>query len=260
MLSIIFLLPFVWMVSTSLKYPPQIHTYPPTWIPNPVAFSNYPDAIKYMPFFRYLRNTLYYCILTVLGVTISSTLVAYSLARIDWPGRDILFIITLSIMMLPGFVTVIPMYIFFHKLGWINTYRPLIIPSFFGSAFYIFLLRQFLMTIPKELSDAAYIDGASEILVFARIIVPLIKPAILVVILFQFLGAWKDFFGPLVYLSKEELYPISLGLQNYLSAHGHPEWGFMMAAATLTTLPVIILFFFTQRQFIEGITLTGLKM
>jgi multiple sugar transport system permease protein len=259
-LSGLFLLPLVWMVSTSLKYPPQIHTYPPTWIPNPIAWSNYPNAVKYMPFLRYIRNTLYYCVFTVIGVTLSSTLVAYSLSRLNWPGKNILFIITLAVMMLPGQVTVIPIYIFFHRLGWINTYKPLIIPTFFGNAFYIFLLRQFLMTIPKELSDAAYVDGASEIQILIHIISPLVKPAILVVILFQFLGAWKDFFGPLIYLSKEELYPISLGLQNYLSAHGHPEWGFMMAAAVLTTLPIIVLFFFTQRQFIEGITLTGLKM
>lgn len=254
-----YVLPFLWMISTSLKYPAQITKFPPIWIPRPVAWSNYPDALSYMPFFVYLKNTVIYCALTVIGVTLSSCLVGYSFAKLEWPGRNILFIATLSTMMLPPQVTLIPVYIMFRSFGWVNSYKPLIIPTFFGNAFFIFLLRQFFMTIPEELSDSARMDGASELGILAKIILPLSRPAIAVVILFQFLNSWKDFLGPLIYLNKEATYPISLGLQQYLSMHGQPEWGLLMAASTLTAIPVLTLFVVCQKTFIEGITLTGLK-
>lgn len=254
-----YIIPFLWMISTSLKFPAQTTRFPPIWIPRPVAWTNYPDAIAFIPFFTYLRNTVVYCALSVIGVTISSCLVGYSFAKLDWPGRDVFFVITLSTMMLPSHVTLIPLYLMFRAFGWMNSYRPLVIPAFFGNAFFIFLLRQFFMSIPEELSDAARIDGASEFGILWQIILPLSRPAIAVVVLFQFLNAWKDFLGPLIYLNDDAKYPLSLGLQQYLSMHGQPEWGLLMAASTLTILPVLALFVLCQKTFIEGITLTGLK-
>ncbi len=259
LISISFILPFFWMISTSLKIPRQVMVFPPVWIPNPTAWQNYPDALDYMPFFTYAYNTTVYCVLTVLGVTLSCSLVAYGFSRIQWPGRDIFFVITLATMMLPYQVTLIPLYILFRSFGWVGSWKPLIVPAFFGNGFYIFLLRQFFMTIPFELSDAASIDGASELRIYSRLILPLSKPALAVVILFQFLFAWRDFLGPLIYLTDDSKYPLSLGLSSYLSVHGQPEWGLLMAAATMMTLPIVIIFFFAQRTFIQGIALTGLK-
>jgi multiple sugar transport system permease protein len=191
-------------------------------------------------------------------VVFSCSLVAYGLARVHWPGRDVLFLLTLGTMLLPFEVTLVPLFIVFRTLGWVGTFLPLIVPSFFGSAFYIFLLRQFMMTLPMELSDAARIDGAGEFRIFWAIAVPLIRPALAVVALLQFLFAWGDFLGPLIYLTDQSTYTISLGLQQYNTQYG-TEWGQLMAASTLLTIPVIILFFLTQRTFIQGITLTGLK-
>lgn len=257
-LGIIFLVPFIWLLSTSLKTDPQIFLFPPRWIPDPLTFSQYYLALTTIPFFLYTRNSLILCVSTVIGVVFSCSLVSYGLARIRWPGRDLLFMLTLATMLLPFEVTLVPLFIVFRTLGWVGTFLPLIVPSFFGSAFYIFLLRQFMMTLPMELSDAARIDGASELRIFLSIALPLIRPALAVVALLQFLGAWGDFLGPLIYLTDQSTYTISLGLQQYNTQYG-TEWGQLMAASTLLTLPVIILFFFTQRTFIQGITLTGLK-
>ena len=257
-IAITWVLPLVWMVSTSLKVDAQVMRFPPIWIPHPIDWANYPEALAFIPFFLYMRNTLIVCAGCVLGALFSCPAVAYGLSRIQWPGRDVLFIITVATMMLPFQVIMLPLFVFFRKLGWINTWLPLIVPSFFGSAFYIFLLRQFFMTIPMELSDAARIDGASEFGIFARIILPLTKPAVAVIILFQFLSQWSNFMGPLIYLNESKLYTISLGLQQYSWEH-NTEWAYLMAASTLVTLPVIIIFLFTQHTFIEGITLTGLK-
>ncbi|SHE36991.1 carbohydrate ABC transporter membrane protein 2, CUT1 family [Caldanaerobius fijiensis DSM 17918] len=258
MVGILFFFPFAWMVSTSLKPDAQIFKWPPQWIPHPFMWSNYPKALTFVPFFLYLKNTLTICIFTVLGVVLSCTLVAYGFSRIQWPGRDILFIIMISTMMLPYQVTMIPMFIVFKKLDWVNTFLPLTVPAFFGNAFYIFLLRQFFMTIPFELSDAAKIDGCSEWRIFWQIILPLAKPALATVTLFQFLGAWNDFMGPLIYLNDQAKFTVSLGLQSFVSSYG-TQWGLLNAAATVFTLPIIILFFFTQKTFIQGITMTGLK-
>jgi multiple sugar transport system permease protein len=256
--GISFLLPFYWLISTSLKSDTQLFQMPPAWIPSPAQWKNYPEALSYIPFLTYLKNTLFICAMTVLGTVISCSLVGYSFSRIRWRGRNILFIILLSTMMLPFQVTMIPVLIIFKTLGWVGSFKPLIVPSFLGSAFFIFLLRQFFMTIPYELSDAAKIDGCSEFGIYSRIILPLAKPALATVVLFTFIGAWNDFLGPLIYLSQESQYTLSLGLQAFISQHG-AEWSLLMAASTVMIMPIVVLFFFTQKTFIQGITLTGLK-
>jgi multiple sugar transport system permease protein len=253
-----FMLPFFWMLSTSLKSDLQIFNIPPVWIPNPVIWSNFPRALMIFPFLTYLKNTLFYCILCVIGTMISSSLVAYAFSRMEWKWRNAVFILVLSTMMLPFQVTMIPLFILFRRLGWVGTFKPLIVPAFFGSPFFIFLLRQFFMTIPKELSDAAKIDGCSEFGIYARIIIPLSKPALAVVVLFEFLGRWNDFLGPLIYINDELNYTVAIGLQQFVGQH-ESEWALLMAASTAITIPIIILFFFTQRTFIQGIALTGLK-
>lgn len=258
LLGIVFLVPFIWLLSTSLKTDPQIFLFPPRWIPAPFTLLQYHLALTTIPFFVYTRNSLIFCGFTVVGVVLSCSTVAYGLARVRWPGRDVLFLFTLATMLLPFEVTLVPLFIVFRTLGWVGTFLPIIVPTYFGSAFYIFLLRQFMMTLPMELSDAARIDGASEFRIFWSIALPLIRPALAVVALLQFLGAWGDFLGPLIYLTDQKTYTISLGLQQYNTQYG-TEWGQLMAASTLLTLPVIVLFFFTQRTFIQGITLTGIK-
>ena len=257
-MSVVFLLPILWMFTTSLKDSSQVMAYPPIWFPWPPKWDNYEIAVKAIPFLLYLRNTVTICVFTIIGTLISSTLVAYSLAKIPWPGRNGLLLLILSTMMLPFPVTMIPLFITFGKLGWINTFKPLIVPSFLGNAFYIFLLRQFFMTIPAELSDAARIDGASELGIFWRIILPLSRPVLAVVALFQFLGAWNDFLGPLIYLHSNEKYTLAIGLQMYRTTN-YVEWELLMAASTLVVIPILVLFFFAQRTFIEGIAITGIK-
>jgi len=256
--SILFILPFVWMVSTSLKSDAQIFVFPPIWIPHPVMWENYLRAVNFIPFFTYFKNTLYLCIMNVTGVIISSSLVAYSFSRIKWHGRDVLFIVLLSTLMVPYQVTMIPLFIIFAKIRWVGTFKPLWVRAFLGIPLYIFLLRQFFMSIPVELSDAAKIDGASELDIFAKLILPLSKPALAVVALFSFIRTWHEFLGPLIYLNNEAKYTLTLGLQQFYTEHT-VEWALLMAISTCITMPVIILFFLTQRTFIEGITLTGVK-
>ncbi|NPV80868.1 MAG: carbohydrate ABC transporter permease [Firmicutes bacterium] len=258
MLSLVFLLPLFWMVSTSLKPDRQIFAFPPIWIPSPLQWSNYATAWTFVPFFTYLKNTLIICGLAVFGALVSCPLVAYGLSKIQWPERDALFILLISTMMIPYQVVMIPVYLVFNKLGWVNTFRPLVVPAFFGIPFYIFLLRQFFMTIPSELDDAARVDGCSEIMILYRVILPLAKPALAVVALFQFIAHWNDFLGPLIYLTDQSKYTLALGLQQFQSGY-HTAWAALMAAATMVTLPIIVLFFFTQKTFIQGITLTGIK-
>ena len=195
----------------------------------------------------------------MIGAVLSNALAAYGFSRVHWPGRDIVFSVVLATMILPGFVTFIPLYLTFNKLGWINTYLPLIVPTFLGSPFYIFLLRQFFMGLPEELSDAARVDGASEARIFSQIILPLAKPSLAVIALFQFIGSWNAFFGPLIYLNDVEKYTISLGIANMRTVYGFMNFGWIMAATVMSVVPIIVLFFFAQRTFIEGIALTGLK-
>lgn len=254
----LFLLPFLWMLSTSLKSDEMLYAYPPVWIPLPPNWMNYPNAVTYIPFFLYLRNTLIIAVLATIGALISCSMVAYSLARIPWPGRNILFIATVATLMLPFQVTLIPLFLVFKNLGWVGDFRPLIVPHFFGGALYIFLLRQFFMTIPMELSEAARIDGASELRTYWSIILPLAKPALATVAIFEFIARWRDYLGPLIYLNDQEYFTLSLGLYQYSSQYGR-EWGLLMAASVLITLPIILLFFFLQKTFVQGIALTGIK-
>jgi ABC-type glycerol-3-phosphate transport system permease component len=256
--AFIFLLPFLWMLSTSLKPDSQLFAYPPIWIPHPLQWANYPKSVSYVPFFTYLKNTLIISLSSMVGVVISSSLAAYSLSRIRWPGRQILFLVTIATLMLPYQVTLIPVFLVFKQLGWVGDFRPLILPQFFGYAYYIFLLRQFFMTIPLELSEAARIDGANEWRTFWSVILPLAKPALAVVAVFQFIRSWTDYLNPLIYLNDQNLYTLQLGLYQYSSQYGR-EWGLLMAAAVLITLPPILIFFFTQRTFVQGVTLTGIK-
>jgi len=254
-----FVLPWFWMLSTSLKNPEELAVYPIIWIPDPIRWDNYLEAFRRAEFPSYLWNTMVVAFPSVLGAIISNALVAYGFARIRWPGRDLLFSLVLATLILPSFVTFIPLYLIFKNLNWINTYLPLVVPTYFGNPFFVFLLRQFFMTLPEELADAARVDGASELRIFSQIILPLSRPALAVVALFQFIGSWNDYFGPLIYINDKALYTISLGIANMRASYGFSNFAWIMAATCMSVLPIIVLFFFAQRTFIEGIALTGLK-
>ncbi len=257
-LSAVSLVPFYWMVSTSLKSDAQVLASPPVWIPSPAVFSNYTRALSYIPFLTYAKNTLIICVSTMVGAVLSCSLVAYSFAKLRWPGRDALFVIVLATMMLPGQVTMIPVFAVFRWLGWIGSYKPLIVPSFLGSAFFIFMLRQFFLTIPQELSDAARVDGAGEFAIYRVVILPLSKPALITVALFTFIGSWNDFLGPLVFIDSLTRYTLPVGIALFQTQY-FSEYGLTLAACVICTLPVIILFLVFQRQIVRGITFTGLK-
>jgi multiple sugar transport system permease protein len=256
--AVAFVFPLAWMLSTSLKAESEVFTVPPIWIPAQLHFSNYPEALTFFPFLLYLRNTLIITVPSILGNLISSAFVAYGFSRVRWPGRDAVFTLVLATLLIPTWTTLIPVYILFARMHWVGTFLPLIVPNFFGSAFYIFLLRQFFLRQPQELVDAARIDGSSHFGVFMRIILPLSKPALAVVALFSFMDNWKDFFGPLIYLNDENLYTLSIGLYSFQSQH-LTLWTPLMAASLMIAAPMIVLFFLTQRTFVEGITFTGLR-
>lgn len=265
-LSILFIFPFIWLLDTAVKPLKETMVDPPRWIPSHFRFGNFWRAIKYgqetvgyIPFLIYARNTILVCILVVAGTVASNSVVAYSFARLKWKGRDFIFALTLATMMVPFPVLMVPTFALFRQLDWIGTFRPLWVPAWFGSAFSIFLLRQFFRTLPFELSEAAKIDGASEWRIFRDVILPLSKPAMAVVALFAFMGAWNDFLGPLIYLLDQKMFTLSLGLQFYQSQNGGTVWNLLMAASAIVILPVLILFFFCQRLFIQGIAVTGLK-
>ena len=257
-LAALYLMPLIWMVGTSLKTGPQSVAAPPIWIPDPVVLQNYPDALAKIDFPVALRNTLIYAVPSMILTVVSCSIVAYGFARVRWPGRDILFVICLATMMLPSQVTFIPLYIIYAKLGWVGTFLPLIVPSLFGAPFFIFLLRQFFLGIPTELSDAARIDGASDLQILWRIILPLSKPALITVGLFTFIDKWGDFFGPLIYLRTPDLFPLSVAVQAFQSAH-KTDWPLSMAAAVVIAAPLVVIYFFAQRRFIEGITFSGIR-
>jgi ABC-type glycerol-3-phosphate transport system permease component len=259
LVGLAFLLPLAMLVSTSLKSKLQNSLVPPMWVPNPLHFENYADGLTMVPFALFLRNTMVITVAEVSGVLLSSALVAYGFARIRWRGRNVLFLLVISTMLLPYEVTLIPVYIIFSNIGWVNTFYPLTVPYFFGSAFYIFLLRQFFMTIPQEISEAGRIDGCSEFRIFAQLVLPLAKPALAAIALFQFVAAWNDFLGPLIYLNDQSLYTLSLGLQYFRTALYQVNVGAQAAYALVIALPVILVFFVAQRQFIQGISLTGIK-
>jgi ABC-type glycerol-3-phosphate transport system permease component len=258
--GVLFLIPFYWLVVTALKPADQVFSNPLTWWPDPVRWDNFAQVITSpaFPFTRLLSNTLFYTVLSTLGVTLSSALVAYPFARMQFRGKETLFAITLATMMLPSVVTLIPTYILFRTLDWVGGYAPLIVPLWFGSAFNIFLLRQFMLTIPLDLTDAARVDGATDVGIFWRIMLPLIRPALIVVALLHFLYAWNDFFGPLIYVTDADNYPLVVGLYAFL-ARFSIQWNLLMAASLLISLPILVLFFAAQRYFIEGVTMSGLK-
>jgi multiple sugar transport system permease protein len=259
-LSLSFLLPFLWMLSTSLKNTEQTYTVPPIWIPIPMRFENYPEALVAQPFAQFFLNTIQYAVLSSIGAVFSASVVSYGFSRVKWAGRDAVFFICLCTLMIPFQVKMVPLYLIFRNLHWLNSYRALVIPTYFGDAYLIFLLRQFFMGIPNELSEAARIDGANEFAIFTRIVLPLARPAIAVVALFQFMFAWNDYIGPLIFLNQPETFPISLGLQRFMGQFVEKlAWPYLMAASTVTILPIIIIYFVTQRTFIEGIAVTGIK-
>jgi multiple sugar transport system permease protein len=259
LLGAMFVMPLLWMVSTSLKTNEQLGLWPPAWLPNPVISQNYPDAWNSAPFALYLRNTLIITTLALIGQVFSASAVAYGFARLRFPGRDALFMLVLATMMLPSVVTLVPSYVLFQKLGWLNTFAPLIVPAYFGGgAFFIFLLRQFFRSIPMELSEAAKIDGASNLRILYQMILPLSKPALATVIIFSFTTSWNDFLGPLIYLSSQPNYTLTIGLQVFLQQFS-TQYQFLMAVSFLMTLPVILVFFFAQQYFVQGIVMSGLK-
>ncbi|PZD97341.1 carbohydrate ABC transporter permease [Paenibacillus sambharensis] len=256
--AVIILSPVWWMFATSVKSMQEIMQYPPTFIPEEFHFKNYVEAwtSPAANFTLWLVNTLIITVFVVIGSVLSNSFVAYGFAKIRFKGRDVLFAVVLATMMIPGFVTMIPQYILFSKLQWMNSYLPLIVPPFFASAFYIFLLRQFYMTISTEIIEAAKIDGASHLRIWSRIMLPLAKPAIATITIFSFNGAWNDFLGPLLYVNDEALYTLQIGLQTFKGTND-TQWHYLMAASLLVLLPVILLFFFFQRYFIEGMDLTA---
>lgn len=256
--SAIYLFPLLWMLSTSLKSLSQVYMWPPQVIPNPLTLKNYIEGWTLLPTALFYRNTICLAFLNICGTVLSALLVAYGFARLRFPGRNVLFLVLLSTMMLPRQVTMIPLYIGFAKLHWVGTFKPLFIPSFFGNAFHIFLLRQFLMTIPREIDDAAKIDGCGYLRTLVSVILPLVVPASAVVAIFSFTSSWNDFMGPLIYLRKMEQYTIAIGLKLFQGAVGG-HIARLMAMAVVALLPQIAVFFFTQRQMVQGVTLTGIK-
>jgi ABC-type glycerol-3-phosphate transport system permease component len=258
--SLLMLMPFFWLVSSSLKAPHEIYVFPPKWIPDPIRWQNYLDVFQSVTVFRYLLNTLTITFFSTLGLLLSSSLAAYSFARLRFKGRDFVFGLILATIMLPFVVTMIPVYIMFVQLGWVGTFLPLIVPAWFGGPITIFLLRQFFRTIPIELEDAARIDGASRPRIFLTIILPLARPALTVVLVLSLLSNWNDFLGPLIYLQKRDLYTLALGLNALQYLEGGRDWThYVMVMATLMVLPVLVMYFLAQRAFTEGIVLTGLK-
>lgn len=260
--SAIFLLPLIWMISTSLKTNAEAYTWPPILIPSVLRFENYIEAWTYegTQFTRWTLNTIFITVSVLVGVLLSATLCAYGFARMRFPGRNFWFIFTISTIMLPPQVTLIPLYILFFRIGWLDTFNPLIIPAWFGGgALNIFLLRQFFMGIPAELEDAAYIDGANRLQILFRIFVPLSMPALLTVAIFTFQGVWNDFYGPLIYLRRMENFTLALGINQFNGLYGQTQMQYMMAVSFLMTIPMIVVFFIAQRYFIQGITLTGIN-
>lgn len=259
LISLFCLLPLVWMIRSSLMKIDQIFVIPPIWIPNPIKWSNYKDAVNFAPFAKYFANTIYIVVFVLIGTLVSSSLCAFGFTRIQWKGRNIIFAFILSSMMLPYAVTIIPTFVGWKMLHGYNTYKPLIVPAFFGGgAFNIFLLRQFFMSIPTELDEAAVMDGAGYFTIYSKIILPLSKSAMIVVGLFTFLGTWNDFLGPLIYLNEDKKFTLALGLQLFQSQY-ISQWHLLMAASTIVITPAIIVFLLGQKYFVEGIALTGIK-
>lgn len=253
------MMPFYWMLATSLKSVMELRAIPPTVFPKEFHFEHYSMAVKFIPFFTFTKNSMIYVVFAVIGAIFSNSLIGYGFSRIQWKGREPIFMIVIATMFIPFPVVLVALFDIFAKLKWIHTFYPLVVPAYFGSALFIFLMRQYLLTIPKEISEASFIDGCSEFQIFAKVILPLMKPVIGVVAIFTALNAWNDFIGPLIFLSgKEELYPLSIGIQLFRSQR-EVEYSLLMAASTLVVLPVTIIFLCFQRFFVEGITIGAVK-
>ncbi len=266
-LALVWLIPFYWILRSAFMGISQIFTYPPVVFPNPIKWDNFPNALTSLPFDRYFKNTFFIVLICVSGILFSCSLSAYGFSRVQWKYRDTVFYILMSSIMLPYFATLIPNFIMWTKLGLTDTFVPLTLPSWFGMGtasifgggmFNIFLLRQFFRTIPKELDEAAFMDGAGHFIIFTKIILPLSRPALISVGLFTFLNTWNDFINPLIYLSDEKKYTIQLGLRTFIGMYSS-QWNLLMVASLTAIVPVLIVFFIGQRYFIEGIATTGLK-
>jgi len=259
LISALFIIPFVWLVRSSLMDLSQIFIMPPEWIPSPFHWDNFYRALTIVPFGTFFTNTIVIVVSVIVGTVITSSIAAFGFSRIQWKGRDTVFGILMSSMMLPAAVTLIPSFLGWKILGFYDTYYPLIVPAYFGGGiFNIFLLRQFYLTIPRDFDEAAFVDGATYFQIYLRIILPLSRSVLIVVTLFSFLGTWNDFMGPLIYLKSDKLYTLALGLQMFQGSYT-AQWDLLMAASATVVLPCVIVFLIGQRYFLEGITLTGLK-
>ena len=257
--AVLMLAPLLWMVSCSFKLEQRVFQFPPQLIPDPFRPANYVEALTYKPFHIYFRNTVFLVVINELAILLASSFCAYGFARIRFAGREFWFGLVLATMMVPYVVMLVPQFVIFSRLKWIDTFLPLTVPYFFGGgAFNIFLLRQFFRSIPEDLADAARIDGCSEYAIYARIMMPLAKPALTTVAIFTFLGTWNDFMGPLLYINSPERFTLAIGLASFRSVMLN-RWDLLMAASTAVTVPVIIVFFLAQRYFVQGVVLTGLK-
>ena len=250
--------PFWWAVSTAFKLPQNIFLDPPQWIPNPWTLQNFRDALAAAPFWTFAKNTMIICAWSVLGEVLSTSMAAYAFARLRFPGRDVLFVVLLATMMLPGIVKLIPTFYIFYKLGWVNSFLPMIVPHFLATPVYVFLLRQFFATIPLQMDEAARVDGASFYRIFWDIVLPLSRPALAVVAIFTFLGEYENFFGPLIYLNSTDKFTLALGL-NLFKGMFTTDFGPLMAVGFLMMVPPIVLFAIAQRYFIQGIVISGVK-
>lgn len=259
LVSIAFLLPLLWMLSTALKTSSDVNAFPPVVLSNPPQWKNFATALTSVPMYQYMTNSLAYAAITIVGDILSSSLVAYAFAHVRFRYREIVFVCVLATMMIPGEVLLIPQFLLFRSLGWIDTYLPLIVPTFFGSPYLIFLLRQAFRSISREIIEAAKLDGANHIVIWWRIVLPLSKPALAAVAIFSFMFHWNDLTGPLIYLNTNEFFPVSLGLSQYTAAFGSTSWNMLMAASLAALIPCIVVFFFSQRYIIRGIVVTGAR-
>lgn len=250
--------PFAWMLSTSLKPLDEVYSYPIIWIPSQIVFENYIDVFKKVPFARYLWNSFVLSVLGIIGNMSGSSLAAFSFARLRYPGRTLFFIMMLSTMMVPVWVTMVPTFIMFSRLGWLDTYLPILLPAYFAVPFFTFLMRQFFLSVPVEIEDSARIDGCSSFGVFFRILMPLSIPALATVAIFSFFFYWNDLLGPLIYLRSQLKFPVAMGIASFQSEQ-YANFALMMAAATMALAPMLVVFFFTQRLFIQGVVITGVK-
>ncbi len=256
--SLIMALPFIWMVLSSFKTQPEIFIFPPRLLPRVWRWQNYVEVTRAMPFGWFTFNSIKIAFLVVLGTILSASLAAYAFARMQFPGRETMFLIWIGCMMIPGQVTLIPQFVLFRSFGWLDTHLPLVVPSFFGNAFGTFLLRQFFMTIPMELEDAAVVDGASNFRIYWTIMMPLAMPAIATLAVFTFMGSWNNLLGPVIYLTTYKKMTLPVGLAFFRGQYG-PQWPLLMAGATISVLPIVALYVFAQRYFVQGVVMSGLK-